>query len=86
MLFQPKTRPFTAVPSRFSSLPCASPSRILLNRVSSVDINNDTDGQDEVDEAQGGCRTVLGIGISAVHDAVLRGVAGIPGTIIYVDL
>lgn len=27
----------------------------------------------------GSGRTVLGIGISAVHDAVLRGVARIPG-------
>lgn len=66
----PKMRPSNANPSNYASLPCSNQPRIGHS--------NSVDEQ----YLMGSARTVLGIGISAVHDAVLRGVARIPDTII----
>lgn len=55
------------MPFRSGSLPCQSPPKAW--RITS----------DSLDDG----RTVLGIGISAVHDAVLRGIARIPGNLFY---
>lgn len=63
IVFQPKARPIANVPFRSGSLPCQSPPKTWRTASDSLD-----DG-----------RTVLGIGISAVHDAVLRGIARVPG-------
>uniref|UniRef100_A0A182QFK7 Uncharacterized protein n=1 Tax=Anopheles farauti TaxID=69004 RepID=A0A182QFK7_9DIPT len=68
----PKTRPPNPMPQRYASLPCSSPPRL----------------QDlaELNDAAGGSldggRNKLGIGISAVHDAVLRGMARLPEPIL----
>lgn len=63
----PKMRPTNANPSNYASLPCSNQPR--------------SNSVDEHFLMGSGC-TVLGIGISAVHDAVLRGVARIPETIV----
>lgn len=57
------------IPSRYSSLPNSSPPRIHV-----------LPKQDSETGLTGG-RTVLGVNISAVRDAVLRGVPRIPGIV-----
>uniref|UniRef100_A0A182KC20 Uncharacterized protein n=1 Tax=Anopheles christyi TaxID=43041 RepID=A0A182KC20_9DIPT len=65
---QPKTRPPNAMPQRYASLPCSSPPKLQ-----DFSGSNDTAGG-----SLDGGRNKLGIGISAVHDAVLRGMARLP--------
>uniref|UniRef100_A0A182M1S7 Uncharacterized protein n=1 Tax=Anopheles culicifacies TaxID=139723 RepID=A0A182M1S7_9DIPT len=65
----PKTRPPNAMPTRYASLPCSSPPKLQ-----DLSGSNDTAGG-----SLDGGRNKLGIGISAVHDAVLRGMARLPG-------
>lgn len=67
---QPKARPSNVIPSKYASLPCSTPPRLMNSH--SLDEYN----------LMGSGGTVLGIGISAVHDAVLRGGARIPETIV----
>lgn len=69
-LLQPKARPSNVIPSKYASLPCSTPPRLISSH--SVDEHN----------LMGSGGTVLGIGISAVHDAVLRRGAQIPETIV----
>ncbi|XP_050087410.1 mucin-5AC isoform X2 [Anopheles aquasalis] len=68
----PKTRPPNAMPQRYASLPCSSPPKLQ--------------GSAGPNDAGGGSldggRNKLGIGISAVHDAVLRGMARLPEPIL----
>ncbi|XP_058055452.1 mucin-5AC [Anopheles bellator] len=68
----PKTRPPNAMPQRYASLPCSSPPKLH--------------GSSGPNDAGGGSldggRNKLGIGISAVHDAVLRGMARLPEPIL----
>ncbi|GAB0099348.1 uncharacterized protein DMENIID0001_152040 [Sergentomyia squamirostris] len=66
----PKARPVTVMATRYGSLPNSSPPRDFgVGRMrdqgveTGVDLRRSSDG-----------KTVLGMGISAVHDAVLRGV------------
>ena len=91
-LLQPKTR--ANVPSnRYGSLPNTNPGkgpesgrffvdirvgrpREINSRTTATGASEDVTGEDSEEN-----RTVLGIGISAVHDAVLRGVAKIPGNL-----
>ncbi|XP_053696056.1 uncharacterized protein LOC128743487 isoform X2 [Sabethes cyaneus] len=66
----PKTRPSNVLPTRYASLPCSSPPK-----------------QTDPSEPSGGSlddgRNKLGgIGISAVHDAVLRGMTRMPEPIV----
>lgn len=63
---QPKARPVNIDPSKYASLPCSNPTKMS---------NHDND----TDQLFKNGRIKLGIDISAVHDAVLRGVARIPG-------
>ncbi|XP_055685551.1 uncharacterized protein LOC129791411 isoform X3 [Lutzomyia longipalpis] len=64
----PKARPVTVAASRYGSLPNSSPPRELgVNRVKDQTVEASAD-------LGGGGKTILGMGISAVHDAVLRGV------------
>lgn len=65
---QPKARLVNAEQSKYASLPCSNPSKAAHH----------PDPDADLIFANG--RTKLGIDISAVHDAVLRGVARIPGT------
>lgn len=74
-LHQPKARPSAVIPSKYASLPCASP-LCLLNSKIIFDVDDDLNCENVIN---GKDKAVLGIGISAVHDAVLRGVARIPG-------
>uniref|UniRef100_A0AAG5CWG4 Uncharacterized protein n=1 Tax=Anopheles atroparvus TaxID=41427 RepID=A0AAG5CWG4_ANOAO len=68
----PKTRPPNAMPQRYASLPCSSPPKLQ-----DFSGSNDTGGG-----SLDGGRNKLGIGISAVHDAVLRGMARLPEPIL----
>ncbi|XP_052893818.1 mucin-5AC isoform X2 [Anopheles moucheti] len=68
----PKTRPPNAMPQRYASLPCSSPPKLQ-----DLSGSNDTAGG-----SLDGGRNKLGIGISAVHDAVLRGMARLPEPIL----
>ncbi|XP_058820220.1 mucin-2 isoform X3 [Topomyia yanbarensis] len=66
----PKTRPSNVLPTRYASLPCSSPPK-----------------QAEPSEPSGGSldegrNNLGGIGISAVHDAVLRGMTRMPEPIV----
>lgn len=63
-------RPSNVNPSNYASLPCSNQPRVQHSH--SLDDRN----------LVGSTRTVLGIGISAVHDAVLRGIAKMPETIV----
>lgn len=65
---QPKARPSNVIPSKYASLPCSTPPRLF--------------NQHSHDNYFHGGRTVLGIGISAVHDAVLRGITRMPEPIL----
>uniref|UniRef100_A0A336LXU0 CSON007459 protein n=1 Tax=Culicoides sonorensis TaxID=179676 RepID=A0A336LXU0_CULSO len=71
----PKTRPTSLAPPRYASLPSTSPPRHLDQNDSGIGVGDDTN-------SLGSGRNILGIGISAVHDAVLRGMAKMPETII----
>ncbi|XP_035914926.1 mucin-5AC isoform X3 [Anopheles stephensi] len=68
----PKTRPPNAMPQRYASLPCSSPPKLQ-----DLSGSNDAAGG-----SLDGGRNKLGIGISAVHDAVLRGMARLPEPIL----
>ncbi|XP_063698803.1 putative uncharacterized protein DDB_G0277255 isoform X2 [Culicoides brevitarsis] len=71
----PKARPMTLAPDhRYASLPSTSPPRIA-DQFADSGIGGDTD-------SLGSGRNILGIGISAVHDAVIRGMAKMPETIV----
>jgi len=63
---QPKARPTTVLP-RYASLPSTSPPRLMTGR------SIDSAANDHIKAS------TVGIGISAVHDAVLRGIARMPG-------
>lgn len=65
---QPKTRPTSVIPSRYASLPSNSPPRL-------IDGSDGANGNPNIYIG----RNFIGIGISAVHDAVLRGGARMPG-------
>lgn len=73
--FQPKTRPSAVIPSKYASLPSGSPPRIFGQASGDSGIGC----SDDANNGLGSGRNVLGMGISAVHDAVLRGFAKIPG-------
>ncbi|KFB44272.1 hypothetical protein ZHAS_00012050 [Anopheles sinensis] len=60
------------MPQRYASLPCSSPPKLQ-----DFSGSNDTGGG-----SLDGGRNKLGIGISAVHDAVLRGMARLPEPIL----
>lgn len=78
-ILQPKARPVTVATSRYGSLPNSSPPREFgMGRM------KDQAVEAFVDKCGDG-KTILGIGISAVHDAVLRGVGvgKIPGEILW---
>nr|XP_040239802.2 mucin-5AC isoform X1 [Anopheles coluzzii]XP_040239804.2 mucin-5AC isoform X1 [Anopheles coluzzii]XP_040239805.2 mucin-5AC isoform X1 [Anopheles coluzzii] len=68
----PKTRPPNAMPQRYASLPCSSPPKL----------QDLTGSNDAAGGSLDGGRNKLGIGISAVHDAVLRGMARLPEPIL----
>lgn len=63
---QPKARPTNVLPSRYASLPSTSPPRHHLEATNGIYIG----------------KNIIGIGISAVHDAVLKGGARMPGELI----
>lgn len=63
----PKVRPLNVNPSKYASLPGSTQSKKTVK-------------SDDFDFLMTNGRTKLGIDISAVHDAVLRGVARIPET------
>ncbi|XP_053673501.1 trithorax group protein osa [Anopheles nili] len=66
------TRPSNAMSQRYASLPCSSPPKL-----------QDLSGpNDAAGGSLDGGRNKLGIGISAVHDAVLRGMARLPEPIL----
>lgn len=65
------------VPSRYASLPSTSPPRIWGQMSGDSGIGGP-------DDSLNSGRNILGIGISAVHDAVLRGFAKLPGKL-YID-
>lgn len=72
MSLQPKARPTTVLPSRYASLPAANPPRQSAG-------GYDNDGGPGNGVYIG--RNFIGIGISAVHDAVLRSGARMPGNL-----
>uniref|UniRef100_A0A182TZI4 Uncharacterized protein n=2 Tax=Anopheles melas TaxID=34690 RepID=A0A182TZI4_9DIPT len=60
------------MPQRYASLPCSSPPKL----------QDLTESNDAAGGSLDGGRNKLGIGISAVHDAVLRGMARLPEPIL----
>uniref|UniRef100_A0A182YDL0 Uncharacterized protein n=1 Tax=Anopheles stephensi TaxID=30069 RepID=A0A182YDL0_ANOST len=60
------------MPQRYASLPCSSPPKLQ-----DLSGSNDAAGG-----SLDGGRNKLGIGISAVHDAVLRGMARLPAFVV----
>ncbi|XP_037909499.1 uncharacterized protein LOC119650644 isoform X3 [Hermetia illucens] len=69
----PKTRPSTVIPSRYSSLPCSGPARSFDGSPNGMGPGGMRAAMGSGSFDGGGGRNILGIGISAVHDAVLRG-------------
>lgn len=75
---QPKARQMTN--TKYGSLPSNSPPRMFGQQTSG---DSGIGGPEECTMGSNGGRNVLGMGISAVHDAVLRGFAKLPGKFHY---